>query len=67
MSSKGKQSTLAVAVGILRSILKLARRKVLLNVRGQVVLITGGSRGLGLAIAEGIRVTRSQVSTVWAG
>lgn len=52
MSSERKQNTFTTAVGIIRAILTLVRRKSPPDMRGQVVLITGGSRGLGLALAE---------------
>jgi NAD(P)-dependent dehydrogenase (short-subunit alcohol dehydrogenase family) len=43
---------LAAGVGIALLARELLRRRAPLDLRGQVVLITGGSRGLGLAMAE---------------
>ena len=43
---------LAAGVGVALLARELLRRRAPLDLRGQVVLITGGSRGLGLAMAE---------------
>src|SRR5579883_3047193 len=52
MDSGNTQSILTAAAVIGRNVLQLVKRKAPSNMHGQVVLITGGSRGLGLALAE---------------
>ncbi|GLV59258.1 ketoacyl reductase [Dictyobacter sp. S3.2.2.5] len=52
MGSDGKPSTFKMVVGVVRAFVTIARRKTPPDMHGQVVLITGGSRGLGLAMAE---------------
>ena len=43
---------LAAGIGIAMLAREVLRRRAAIDLRGQVVLITGGSRGLGLALAE---------------
>src|SRR5947209_17061661 len=51
MSSKRTRNTVILAAKSLFAGWRFARRKAV-DMHGQVVLITGGSRGLGLALAE---------------
>ncbi len=54
MDATHTQKGLTLANGVRggRSILALVRQRTMVDLRGQVVVITGGSRGLGLALAE---------------